>query len=142
MRCSGCLTTLPIVQLRKQHRLLAMRYHPDAAARNNIDLEEATKRFHAMQTAYEVLSDPKKRRRYNLELRLQHRRAWLRAWGGAAAAAHRRERRRRRRRPCASGRRGGVVNVVAAPASVPRCSAAAAGSSAGIQPACRRRRQR
>ena len=69
-------------QLRKQHKLLMIRYHPDAAARNNIDPLEAKERFQALQTAYQVLSDPEKRRRYNLELRLQHRRAWSRAWEG------------------------------------------------------------
>ena len=68
-------------QLRKQYRLLALRYHPDAAARNDIDPEEAVERFRNMQQAYEVLSDPVKRRRYDLEQRLQHRREWRRAWG-------------------------------------------------------------
>ena len=71
-------------QLRKQHRLLAMRYHPDAAARHGIDEHEATERFHKLQQAYEVLSDPRRRRRYDLEMRLQHRREWRRAWEGAA----------------------------------------------------------
>ena len=51
-------------QLRKQYRLLAMRFHPDAAARHGIDPDDAVERFHAMQTAYEVLSDPTRRRRY------------------------------------------------------------------------------
>ena len=46
------------MQLRKQYRLLALRFHPDAAARNGIDPDEAVARFQAMQTAYEVLSDP------------------------------------------------------------------------------------
>ena len=66
-------------QLRKQYRLLALRFHPDAAARHGIPEAEATERFHAMQTAYEVLSDPQRRRRYDLEARLQHRREWRRA---------------------------------------------------------------
>ena len=69
-------------QLRKQYRLLALRYHPDAAERNGIDPEEALERFTAMQAAYSVLSDPARRRRYDLELRLQHRREWRRAYEG------------------------------------------------------------
>ena len=72
-------------QLRKQYRLLALRFHPDAAARNGIDEQEATERFRAMQTAYEVLSDPSKRRKYDLETRLKYRQEWRRcAWGGSA----------------------------------------------------------
>eukprot|EP00900_Chrysochromulina_parva_P000317 jgi/Chrpa1/10286/Chrysochromulina_OHIO_Genome00002588-RA len=67
-------------QLRKQYRLLAMRYHPDAADRNGIDPQEALERFTALQTAYSVLSDPERRRRYDMQERLQHRREWRRAW--------------------------------------------------------------
>jgi curved DNA-binding protein CbpA len=69
-------------QLRKQYRLLAMRYHPDAADRNGIDPQEALERFTALQTAYSVLSDPERRRRYDMQERLQHRREWRRAWDG------------------------------------------------------------
>ena len=71
-------------QLRKQYRLLAMRYHPDAADRNGIDQHEALERFTSLQTAYSVLSDPARRRRYDMESRLQHRREWRRAsaWDG------------------------------------------------------------
>ena len=44
---------------------------------------KALERFRAMQTAYEVLSDPHKRRRYDMDSRLQHRREWRRcAWDG------------------------------------------------------------
>ena len=66
-------------QLRKQYRLLAMRYHPDAADRNGIDQNEALERFTALQTAYAILSDPALRRRYDEETRLQHRCEWRRA---------------------------------------------------------------
>jgi len=69
-------------QLRKQYRLLAMRYHPDAADRNGIDPQEALERFTALQTAYSVLSDPERRRRYDMQERLQHRREWRHAWDG------------------------------------------------------------
>ena len=90
-------------QLKKQHRLLSLRYHPDAAQRNGVDPAAAAERFVAMQTAYEVLSDPAKRMKYDIERRLQKRREWRRAWptpppqlrhtcsladeGGAAAGA-------------------------------------------------------
>ena len=68
-------------QLRKQYKLLARRFHPDAATRNGIDPDEATERFRNMQTAYEVLSDPQLRRRYDIEQRLRLKREWRRAWG-------------------------------------------------------------
>lgn len=70
-------------QLRKQYRLLAFRYHPDAAERNGIDPAVAMERFQALQTAHSVLSDPVLRRRYDMETRLQHRREWRRAWDGS-----------------------------------------------------------
>ena len=97
--------------LKKQYRLLALRYHPDAAERNGVDADEVAERFIALQTAYEVaaraisaqfgaqfsdattasqvLSDPERRRRYDLEARLQSRREWRRAaWGGAPQLHH------------------------------------------------------
>ena len=40
--------------LKKQYRLLALRYHPDAAERNGVDADEVAERFIALQTAYEV----------------------------------------------------------------------------------------
>ena len=40
--------------LKKQYRLLALRYHPDAAERNGVDADEVADRFIALQTAYEV----------------------------------------------------------------------------------------
>lgn len=50
-------------QLRKQYRLLALRYHPDAAERNGLEPDVAIERFIALQEAYAVLSDPARRRR-------------------------------------------------------------------------------
>ena len=43
--------------LKKQYRLLALRYHPDAAERNGVDPLEAEERFKRLQAAYECLSD-------------------------------------------------------------------------------------
>ena len=46
--------------IKKAYRALAMRYHPD---RNTHPGAES--RFNAINTAYELLSDPKKRTEYN-----------------------------------------------------------------------------
>ncbi|HEY0664488.1 MAG TPA: DnaJ domain-containing protein [Gallionella sp.] len=47
-------------EIRKAYRSLAMRHHPD---RNQDASSEL--RFNAIKTAYELLSDPKKRADYN-----------------------------------------------------------------------------
>ena len=52
-------------QLKKQYRLLALKYHPD---RNRGNEEEAAKQFQTISAANTVLSDPKARRAYDLEL--------------------------------------------------------------------------
>ena len=67
-------------QLKRQHRLLSLRFHPDAAERNGVDPEQAAERFKAMQTAYEVLREPGRRARYDVEMRLQRQRLWRGAW--------------------------------------------------------------
>lgn len=46
--------------IKKAYRLLARRYHPDASER-----AETVERFHEIQEAYEVLSDPEKREAYD-----------------------------------------------------------------------------
>lgn len=46
--------------IKKAYRSLAMRHHPDRNAHSNSE-----KRFNAIRTAYEVLSDPRKRTEYN-----------------------------------------------------------------------------
>ena len=67
------------VELKKQYRLLALRYHPDSAAKHGIDADEAEVQFQALQAAYEVLHDPIRRAQYDRELRLQQQREWRRA---------------------------------------------------------------
>jgi curved DNA-binding protein CbpA len=52
-------------EIRSAYRRLALRHHPDRAAG---DKEEAARRFLEIQAAYEVLSDPGRRRRYDRSL--------------------------------------------------------------------------
>lgn len=47
-------------EIRKAYRSLAMRHHPDRSTHSNAEV-----RFNAIKTAYELLSDPKKRAEYN-----------------------------------------------------------------------------
>ena len=60
-------------------RLLALRYHPDSAAKHGIEAQEAEEKFLAIQAAYEVLNEPIRRIQYDRELRLQQQREWRRA---------------------------------------------------------------
>ena len=58
------IASLP--EIKQAHRRLAMKYHPDRY--HSADTEERTKaeeRFKEVQKAYEVLSDPVKRREYD-----------------------------------------------------------------------------
>jgi len=47
-------------EVKKAYRVLAMRHHPDRAIHPGSE-----GRFNAIKTAYETLSDPKKRAEYN-----------------------------------------------------------------------------
>ena len=51
-------------EIRKAYRSLSLKYHPD----KNSD-EDATKRFHEISTANDILSDPEKRSQYDFELK-------------------------------------------------------------------------
>lgn len=51
--------------IKKSYHRLALKFHPDKIFTSTLANEEA---FKAVQTAYEVLSDIEKRRRYDAEL--------------------------------------------------------------------------
>jgi|Laugresbdmm110sn_2_1035109.scaffolds.fasta_scaffold00372_9 DnaJ-class molecular chaperone len=51
-------------EIKKAYRVLSLKYHPD---RNSSS--EAVDKMHKINEAYEVLSDPQKRRHYDLELK-------------------------------------------------------------------------
>jgi curved DNA-binding protein CbpA len=56
-------------QIRQAHRKLVRKYHPDT----NPEDPQAEERFKEVQQAYEVLSDPQKRREYDQRLRASSR---------------------------------------------------------------------
>jgi len=63
--CSACLDqplTPSTLRIRRAYKRKALELHPD---RNLNDVENATKRFAEVQTAYEILSDPQERAWYD-----------------------------------------------------------------------------
>jgi len=52
-------------QIRDAYRRTALRQHPDKAVAQGMSKEEAEERFKAVQDAYEVLSDPARRREFD-----------------------------------------------------------------------------
>jgi curved DNA-binding protein CbpA len=69
--------------IRRAHRKLARKYHPDA----NPDDPQAEQRFKEVQRAYEILSDPKQRREYDQRLSASSRKGGTGRKGAAAAGA-------------------------------------------------------
>ncbi len=57
----GIVREAPADEIKKAYRQLALKFHPD---RNPGD-EEATRKFKEAAEAYEILSDPEKRKRYD-----------------------------------------------------------------------------
>lgn len=58
--------------IKKSYRKLAKKYHPDA----NLDNPEAEKHFKEITEAYEVLSDEKKREKYDRDIKSTSKEAW------------------------------------------------------------------
>ena len=52
-------------EIKRSYRKLAMKYHPDRAAGEGVDKAEAEIKFKECAEAYEVLSDPNRRQRYD-----------------------------------------------------------------------------
>ncbi|KAF5202772.1 chaperone protein dnaJ 20, chloroplastic-like [Thalictrum thalictroides] len=53
-------------EIKKAYRSLALQYHPDVVSSST--KEESTKKFVELQTAYETLSNPVSRQKYDYEL--------------------------------------------------------------------------
>lgn len=74
----GVPKTAPVEEIRKAYRKLARRYHPDVSKD-----PEAEQRFKEVNEAYQVLSDPEKRRRYDqLGANWQQYEQWQQQGGG------------------------------------------------------------
>ena len=55
-------------EIKKAYKKLVLKYHPDKSSQNGINKEEAEKKFKEIGEAYEILSDPKKRKNYDLDI--------------------------------------------------------------------------
>src|SRR5579862_4147761 len=71
--------------IRRQYRRLAKQYHPD---RNHADVAGATARLQELNAAYEVLSDPQKRRLYDEQLAPAMDRGSVHAKGPTVSASY------------------------------------------------------
>mmetsp|Transcript_47718 Transcript_47718/g.126361 ORF Transcript_47718/g.126361 Transcript_47718/m.126361 type:complete len:419 (-) Transcript_47718:35-1291(-) len=60
-------------EVKRAHRKLALKWHPDKVEdpTDEVAVKVATQQFQLLQAAYEVLSNPDHRRRYDAELRCQ-----------------------------------------------------------------------
>jgi len=60
--------------IRKSYKKLSLKYHPDKQIKNNElnNTENYTKKFIEIKDAYEILSDEKKRKKYDLELNINN----------------------------------------------------------------------
>jgi curved DNA-binding protein CbpA len=58
----GVHPSADLLEIRKAYKKLALRWHPD---KNQENKKEAEEKFREISEAYEVLSDPEKRRRFD-----------------------------------------------------------------------------
>ena len=102
-------------QLKRQYRLLALKYHPD---RNRGNEDEAAEKFKEIQEAWTTLSNPAEREAYDVELNERERHRMPRG----------------RAQPSASGRSGSSDDT---------CASTGGGGSGGMrQSMCGARRHR
>jgi len=71
-----------LAQIKRRYRQLVRKYHPDVAA---TDKETATRLFIQVREAYEVLSDPSRRRSYDVGLELERQRSQTPGYRPSAA---------------------------------------------------------
>ena len=97
----GVSKTASPEEIKAAYRKFALKYHPD----RNPDNKEAEEKFKEAASAYEVLSDPDKRKRYD---QFGHAGVEGAGMGGADRRSSRRHRPGTGRRPC-SDRNGECV---------------------------------
>ena len=58
--------------IRKSYRKLSLKYHPDKQIKSNLSEEEKSRQFIKIKNAYEILSDPDKRQKYDKEILIKN----------------------------------------------------------------------
>ena len=61
-----------IEDIRKSYRKLSLKYHPDKQIKSNLSEEEKSRQFIKIRDAYEILSDPDKRQKYDKEILIKN----------------------------------------------------------------------
>ena len=62
----GVSTTASSEEITKAYKKKALLYHPDKAAHNNLSIDKAENAFKELQEAFEILSNEKERRHYDI----------------------------------------------------------------------------
>lgn len=62
----GVSTTASNEEIKKAYRSKVRLYHPDKAVQNNLPIEKAENAFKELQEAFEILSNEKERRHYDI----------------------------------------------------------------------------
>lgn len=66
----GVAQNAPEAEIRRAYRRLALQFHPDKAAANNITQQEANRRIQQVNEANRILSNPETRQEYDQNLRI------------------------------------------------------------------------